>query len=566
MPRMALLCLLACAALCAAGGEVDLGYEGLFEDADEECDGRQLSFKGQPIPSYVRGVFMQTGPAKWSWRSNSSFTRKVTHALDGFSKVHRWEFREDGSVVFSSKFLQSGFMANSKRENDIAFNVMAQPMDPPKQHIMKQFTDAPNDNQNVNVVRLGDATTVLSDSATLMQIDPASLAMEWEFNGQGCKNDTGVPCTKMAMKNPLLQICGGGSAHPFFDSNGDLVSVRETNKYTSIIPGKEHMSVYRVRKDALDAVEDIVTFKTKRSSYTHQMGLAKGVSGGADYAVIAAQPIHTNSLNLLRFGTLDKGFEIDTKETTKFLVAPITQGAAGMEVDSGRTFFFGHVVNSWLSADGKQVFTDINMQDAIFFDRYSLNVQRSKQLRDAWPTAAAKGTTTPHGYQTVTRYTIDLATQKQDRARWLRPSRYSACLPPRTSRTSMTCSACTLRTTAAPTAATGLGKRTTATSPSRRGRWCAPSSAGSSQWSLPRGTAPTCTPGRLASSPSPAALTRQRGCFSSRPWTATLARACSSSPTPRAWLPLPRPSCRSTSPSLSTAIGSHPTEHFCRRN
>eukprot|EP01062_Namystynia_karyoxenos_P064651 TRINITY_DN5767_c0_g1_i3.p1 TRINITY_DN5767_c0_g1~~TRINITY_DN5767_c0_g1_i3.p1 ORF type:complete len:583 (+),score=210.90 TRINITY_DN5767_c0_g1_i3:87-1751(+) len=412
MPRMALLCLLACAALCAAGGEVDLGYEGLFEDADEECDGRQLSFKGQPIPSYVRGVFMQTGPAKWSWRSNSSFTRKVTHALDGFSKVHRWEFREDGSVVFSSKFLQSGFMANSKRENDIAFNVMAQPMDPPKQHIMKQFTDAPNDNQNVNVVRLGDATTVLSDSATLMQIDPASLAMEWEFNGQGCKNDTGVPCTKMAMKNPLLQICGGGSAHPFFDSNGDLVSVRETNKYTSIIPGKEHMSVYRVRKDALDAVEDIVTFKTKRSSYTHQMGLAKGVSGGADYAVIAAQPIHTNSLNLLRFGTLDKGFEIDTKETTKFLVAPITQGAAGMEVDSGRTFFFGHVVNSWLSADGKQVFTDINMQDAIFFDRYSLNVQRSKQLRDAWPTAAAKGTTTPHGYQTVTRYTIDLATQK----------------------------------------------------------------------------------------------------------------------------------------------------------
>eukprot|EP01062_Namystynia_karyoxenos_P064650 TRINITY_DN5767_c0_g1_i2.p1 TRINITY_DN5767_c0_g1~~TRINITY_DN5767_c0_g1_i2.p1 ORF type:complete len:578 (+),score=210.79 TRINITY_DN5767_c0_g1_i2:71-1735(+) len=412
MAKALLLCALLGAARSAAAGDADAGYEGLFADADEECDGKKLIFKGDPIPSYVRGVFMQTGPAKWSWRSNSSFTRNMTHALDGFSKVHRWEFTADGSVTFSSKFLQSGFMANSKKINDIAFNVMAQPTDPPMNHVMKQFTDAPNDNQNVNVVRLGDATAVLSDSATLMQIDADSLGMKWEYNGQGCKNGTGVPCTKMSMTNPKMQICGGGSAHPFFDSNGDLLGLRETNKYTSMLPGDERAAVYRVQKGDLATVEDVVTFKVKRSSYTHQMGLAKGVSGGADHAIVAAQPIHTNAMKLLEHGTLDKGFEADMGETTKFLIAPLTQGAEGTVVDSGKTFFFGHVVNSWLSADGKQILTDINMQDAIFFDRYSLNVQRSKQLRDAWPTATSSGTTLPHGYQTVTRYTVDLATQK----------------------------------------------------------------------------------------------------------------------------------------------------------
>merc|ERR1712226_840851 len=88
-----------------------------------------------------------------------------------------------------------------------------------------------------------------------------------------------------------------------------------------------------------------------------------------------------------------------------FHIAELKTGAKVTKVRSPDTIFFGHQVNSYSTGPGKFVM-DVNKQDGMFFNRYSLDVVRSKEKRDAWPTTAVDGV--KPGYQAVTRYEIDI--------------------------------------------------------------------------------------------------------------------------------------------------------------
>jgi carotenoid cleavage dioxygenase-like enzyme len=117
------------------------------------------------------------------------------------------------------------------------------------------------------------------------------------------------------------------------------------------------------------------------------------------------QPLHYDMMALMESGTLDKGMRTVPSENTTFYVAPLKANAESVAFDAPR-FFFGHQVNAFSRGDGKYAI-DVNMQNSIFFDRYSLNVQRDKALRDEWPTTALADGTRP-GYMTVVRYELDV--------------------------------------------------------------------------------------------------------------------------------------------------------------
>jgi len=152
-------------------------------------------------------------------------------------------------------------------------------------------------------------------------------------------------------------------------------------------------------------VQDIVNIPVKQSSYTHSFGLAKAADGnGSMHVIVAQQPIHYDAMAIAMSHTLQKGFKKGT-DGSRFHVAPLEFGAKAVEIESPDPFFFGHQVNTYSNGPGKFVM-DINMQDSIFFDRYSLDVQRDKTRRDTWPTTAVNGV--KPGYQTVTRYEIDV--------------------------------------------------------------------------------------------------------------------------------------------------------------
>merc|ERR1712216_5665 len=176
----------------AGGRTTDLNYEAQFEDVTEEFDdpSHRLKLVGGPIPGYVRGQFLQVGPGRWCWNQ-----RCVTHALDGYSKLHQFDFQESG-VGFKSTFLKSGFHENSRELNDIAYNVMAQKCEPPLNPL--GFFKAPNDNNNVNVYDIGDNVVVMSDTPTLVQVQKGTLNTTHEFAGASCLTGDNLACTPMS--------------------------------------------------------------------------------------------------------------------------------------------------------------------------------------------------------------------------------------------------------------------------------------------------------------------------------------------------------------------------------
>lgn len=411
-PLAVWLCALVCT-VCNLTAQCDIGYELLFEDALEEFDdpSKPLNFSTF-LPDYLKGTFVQTGPARWSWSRNGQVVRRMTHALDGYSKLHKFDFRTDGTVAFASKFLRSGFYRESERLQDIGYAVFAQPLDPPRATPISAFASAPNDNNQVNVFQFGngsDRVELLSDTTTLIEVEQSSLQYAHEYNNMVCSKE--LPkgqCSPLKnMTDPLGDITVGASAHPWLSRDGDYIGLREISRVVPIPMMKEGYAVYRIGKDQKDTVEDLVKIPVPRTSYTHSFGLASTDRG--DYVVVAQQPLHYNVIGLLEAANLLKGL-VSAKEPSRFWVAPLQAGAKAVEVEvpvgvSGQGFFFGHIVNTYSPEPNKFV-ADINMQDGIFFDRFDLATQRNKSLRDSWPTQEKKGISP--GYMTVARYTIDL--------------------------------------------------------------------------------------------------------------------------------------------------------------
>jgi len=388
-------------AFSADGSEIDVGYEQLFTEELGEVDSVPLSLSGA-IPEYMVGSFIQSGPGRWSWGG-----RKMTHILDGFSKLHKWDFKADGTVLFTSKFLRSGFYLEAEEINDIPLGVFAQPTDPPINVSVTEFMKAPNDNNQVNVIELGNGNLeILSDVLSMVEVDRESLDLTCEYNYRQCKDNVPSVCTVTKnLSNPVGQLNTGGSAHPYLTDNGDYIGLREIGKYAGIIPGNEGFAVYRVLKDQRDTIQDMVTIKVKKTSYAHSFGLPK--TPGGHHVIVVAQPIHYDALAMAQKATLDVGL-VKSDDTTRFYVAPLEFGAEAIEIDAPKPFFFGHVINSYLLEEGIYVL-DVNIEDNIFFDRYSMDVQLSKYRRDSWPITAVDGVSP--GYETATRFVID--TQKK---------------------------------------------------------------------------------------------------------------------------------------------------------
>lgn len=395
MPRLSIVV----ASLVAASE--DVGYEQLFEDSLDEVEAVPLTFKGK-VPSFLDGTFAQTGPARWTWNK-----RSVTHVLDGFSKLHNFEFAADGTATFTAKFLQSGYYQQAQEINDIPIGVKAQPTEPAQKVGMKQFMQASNDNNNVNVMELGGGNLeVLSDTLTLVELNRSSLDVSNEYNFMQC--DTNVPDHCTVTKNvvqPLGQMNSGASAHPFVTEEGDIIGLREMANYVGVegVVSKEGFAVYRIKKGQRDSIEDILSFKVEKTSYTHSFGLTQGANG--KHVVVVAQPIIYNPLAIATSGTLQKGLIRSKDGQARFYIAPLEKDGKVVEVDAPDTLFFGHVVNSYCPSSGKFV-VDVDKQHGLFFDRYSLDVQRDKSRRDAWPLTENNGH--KPGYQAVTRYEIDI--------------------------------------------------------------------------------------------------------------------------------------------------------------
>lgn len=363
----------------------DVGYLDLFEDAMEEAEDQSLTVVGK-IPDWLDGTFYQTGPARWSLAGMN-----FTHVLDGFSKVHKFAFH-DGQVTFGSKFLHSLMLNRSLEKNEIVWGVLAQETSPPRTNPgLTGMSNAPCDNNNVNTWMFQPGRiSMLSDTITIVDINSKTLDFDRETLMTGFKNAS----------NPMMDpVTNGASAHPHCADDGSFIGLREASRLAPI--GNSRMSIYKLHPDSPTVVQDIVHVDVPRASYAHSFGLTQGMQGG-EHAVVVAQPIYPDMMKIAETGSLAKGFVSPEGAKTQIHVLPMdaSSGKKVVSIDQD-PFYFGHFLNTFSAEAGKITF-DIDVEQQVFFDRFSFAVQRNKSSRDNW--AAEHG----DAYSTPTRYEVDI--------------------------------------------------------------------------------------------------------------------------------------------------------------
>jgi len=81
---------------------IKMNRSKLFENATELIDPETVVVEGKALPSYVNGVILRNGPAKF----DLSETFTMNNFYDGYSMLTRFEVNE-GKVTLKKKYLDS---------------------------------------------------------------------------------------------------------------------------------------------------------------------------------------------------------------------------------------------------------------------------------------------------------------------------------------------------------------------------------------------------------------------------------------------------------------------------
>jgi beta,beta-carotene 9',10'-dioxygenase len=161
------------------------------------------------VPHWLRGDIVRAGPGQFTHGPD-----KYTHWFDGEAILMKFSIRENGSVYYQSRFVDSDVRRTNVKHGRIVHGGLGNPsiQDPCKSVFNKFFTQfwyrPKNDNTNVNVLQLGDKAYATTD-----------VSISWKFDLDSLESETRSDLMKPSKPIPTT------SAHPHYDSNGDYYNV-----------------------------------------------------------------------------------------------------------------------------------------------------------------------------------------------------------------------------------------------------------------------------------------------------------------------------------------------------
>jgi carotenoid cleavage dioxygenase-like enzyme len=349
----------------------DSGYLTWFDDEHDEAHDVPLHFEGN-VPDYVRGTFVQGGPGLFSMGG-----MKVGHAFDGFSKINRLHFGDDGGVTFTSWFLNSSFLSASAKANRIAPGIVLGITDPPNHPSALGH----NDNNYIKSHKIGSTEVILSDTmvATVLSEDFTHF-------------DYSIRPKIMSLANPgkawedhfspSAHICMlGVMAHGHTDPDtGIFTGVMGCNSPVGSVMHDYHI-VFTIDPATPRHRQPLATIELPRgrgASYMHAMGVT------ANYVVLIAEPLHMSIPGVLAGKPLAEGGLVIGNGTLFQLVNRYTGSVRTFQAPG---FFLAHVVNTW--EEHEDVVLDVTWYEAdehmSFFRQFLFKNQVNKTIRDTWP-------------------------------------------------------------------------------------------------------------------------------------------------------------------------------------
>ena len=373
--------------LCRSTDE-DGGFVDWFTTEKAEVSAEQLTVTGL-IPSYVQGLFSESGPAQFEMGEVH-----FGHALDGFAKGITFDI--DGSRVnFSTSFLQSGFYKDSIKEQKIAPGMTAAETIPSTRKELGPMNAllGKNDNNYIKPNKIGQQQIFTSDTMYL-------TLMEDNFSN--------ISETIVAMKSPLTPKAITWSDHIAPMSSGSLCmqanmahgipgSTPDGQGSYTVAMGCQTMNMGPLfthhyilfRLDESNVTNRVLLAKVaipdhRRPSYMHQNAVTDN-----NYVIIGV-PMYMDMLKVMKGEGLAQGaLAISTTDETIFQIINRTDGSYRNARTPG--FLMGHVINAW--EEGNDVLMDLtwySTQSGGFFARYLLDIVQNKTARDSFQKGSVK--------------------------------------------------------------------------------------------------------------------------------------------------------------------------------
>lgn len=351
----------------AGGGQpadLDVGYNLLFETAEEEFAGHCCSFS-QALPSWADGDFVIPGLGRFEMGG-----RRFVGYTDAFGKLHRFTLR-GGRACATYRMLGSGFWNESRRAGTVAPGLLFYETEPPRScPVYDPLCNivAPNDNTFVNTMRLGERLLSLTDSPSMLALDPATL----QVLGKHVWSDG------LAGK-----LDYSGSAHPMrhpvtgewldFVAAGRLLGKGATVRLFSVGESDPHRRV------------GLADIEMPSAPYMHSFGITPR------FVVLPRMPIEFDAGALVKVALEGKSMselfvELPLSELGNengFYLVPLAGGAPLVRpLPVEDRLFFTHVVNAYENGSGVVIDIATSPRNA-FSGNMTLRAVTDKASRDA---------------------------------------------------------------------------------------------------------------------------------------------------------------------------------------
>jgi len=233
---------------------------GVIQDMEEK-NPTKCHVEGQ-VPTWLAGDILRNGPGKFSSGKDT-----YTHWFDGYSCLHKFSIKPDGSIVFQSKFLDTEVLRDNTKHNRIIHGGMGRKsvIDPCYSVFKKFFSQfyyrPKTDNTNVNITILGDNAYAITDTAVYHAFDSETLDTE--------------KCTHLQDTQPQIPVT---SAHPHYDFNGDYINIGNSmgkeNTYVLMKVPKEKFSLPNPIKHQ-KVMASVPATEYMKPSYHHSFSLTE---------------------------------------------------------------------------------------------------------------------------------------------------------------------------------------------------------------------------------------------------------------------------------------------------
>lgn len=366
--------------LTAGKADTDVGFELLFKDAPDEFSDRcvTLSDSSLPFPDFATGDFVVPSLGQFEMGD-----RQLVGILDSFGKLQR--FRIEGSKVCATyRIMATGFYNESKKAGTVGPGILFYETIPKREcpmiHPMCNV-EAPSDNNFVNTFKLQDKILSISDTHTMLEVDPVSLEVEGIHRFDD-KVEEAIPF--------------GSSAHPkIHPSTGDIIDfIGNGNPMLN----SAKVSLYALNESAPHERKVFRDIHYDSAPYMHSFGVSE------KHLVLPRMPLKFDLAKVIMdplsaaFTPINPSSE---KHSNGFTIVPLSGDAPFYrDLPNDHPLYFVHTVNTY------ETDTDIIMDlttdktNPFLGEEMKLPANRNKTQRDAFSRGG------------VTRFTIPLDATK----------------------------------------------------------------------------------------------------------------------------------------------------------